>query len=82
MLRTSAASEIVVDASSKTLLSIPAGDDDRVAWLSSCRTLTDFDLKTTFLTIEPEDAVAGMLAVVPSTRDGGVAWQTWSIRAE
>lgn len=77
-----AASEIVVDRTAKTTLSVPATEEDRVAWLSSCGTLVDFDLKTAFMTVEPDDPIAGSLAVVLRTRDGGVAWKTWSIRAE
>ena len=43
----------------------------------------DFDLPQAYLRVEPENEKRdGHLAVVVRTRDGGVAWQVWPLRAE
>jgi hypothetical protein len=76
------ANELVVDSAEKTTLAIPAEREDMTRWLSSCGQLADWDLASTLLTFEPEDARAGNIGVVLRTRAGGVAWKTWGIQAE
>lgn len=53
----------------------------RVNWLSSCGTLFQDDVATSFLRVQDGDSTAGELAVVVRTPDGGVAWRVWSIHA-
>lgn len=76
------ASNLVVDATETTTLAIAAEREDVTRWLSSCGQLVDWDLASTLLTFEPEDARVGNISVVLRTRVGGVAWKTWSIHAE
>jgi hypothetical protein len=75
-------SELVVDATAKTTLAIPAAQEDVARWLSSCGQLVDWDLASTRLTFEPADPRMGNISVVLRTRAGGVAWKTWAIRAK
>ena len=58
-----------------------AGDD--VTWLSTVGTVHDYDLATSaYITVEDEDLLVGDFAIVVRTENGGVVWQTWTIRAE
>jgi hypothetical protein len=77
-----AATEIVVGKLVDVPLSIAAGVDDNVNWLTSCGTMHDFDLPEAYLRVEAEDPTSGELAVVRRDPDGGVAWRVWTIRAE
>lgn len=67
-------------------LTIPADPTDEIAWLSSVGTLHDFDLPTAYFRLEPEDlpadAPTGELVVVRRDARGGVAWRSWSFRAQ
>lgn len=76
------ASELVVGTLIDVPLSIEAGVDDNVNWLTSCGTMHDFDLPQAYLRVEAEDPTEGELAVVRRDPAGGVAWRVWSIRAE
>lgn len=77
-----ASSELVVGKLVDVPLSVTAGDDDIVNWLTSCGTMHDFDLPQAYLRVEKEDMTEGDLAVVVRTPKGGVAWKVWPIRAE
>ncbi len=77
-----AAGELVVGATKTTTLAIPAEREDITRWLTSCGQLADWDLASTLLTFEPEDARDGNIGVVLRTRAGGVAWKLWAIHAE
>lgn len=77
-----ATSELVVGKLVDVPLSVAAGEDDGVNWLTSCGTMHDFDLPQAYLRVEEEDMTEGNLAVVIRTPLGGVAWKVWPIRAE
>lgn len=77
-----ATSELVVGKLVDVPLSVAAGEDDLVNWLTSCGTMHDFDLPQAYLRVEEEDMTEGNLAVVIRTAFGGVAWKVWPIRAE
>jgi hypothetical protein len=77
-----ASQEIVVGKLVDVPLSVTAGEDDVVNWLTSCGTMHDFDLPQAYLRVEEEDMTEGNLAVVVRTPLGGVAWKVWPIRAE
>jgi hypothetical protein len=74
--------ELVVGKLVDVPLSVAAGEDDLVNWLTSCGTMHDFDLPQAYLRVEEEDMTEGDLAVVIRTPFGGVAWNVWPIRAE
>ena len=74
--------EIVVQPLVDVRLSVKADLEDTVNWLTSCGTMHDFDLPNAYLRVEKDDPTAGDLAVVRRVSDGGVAWRTWTIRAE
>ncbi len=74
--------ELVVAPLTDIPLSVEAGEEDDVNWLTSCGTMHDFDLPQSYLRVELEDPQAGDLAVVVRTELGGVAWRVWSVRAE
>ena len=80
-----ARTEIAIATKTDVPLSISADDTDDVTWLTSCGTLHDFDLPAAYLRVEPDDPddpADGELVVVRRDARGGVAWQSWSIRAE
>lgn len=77
-----ATSEIVVGKLVDVPLSVSAGEDDVVNWLTSVGTMHDFDLPQAYLRVEEEDPTEGNLAVVIRTPLGGVAWKVWPARAE
>lgn len=77
-----ATSELVVGKLVDVPLSVAAGENDVVNWLTSCGTMHDFDLPQAYLRVEEEDMTEGSLAVVVRTAFGGVAWKVWPIRAE
>lgn len=74
--------EIVVGKLVDVPLSIAAGEDDNINWLTSCGTMHDFDLPQAYLRVEEEDPISGELAVIRRDSLGGVAWRVWQIRAE
>jgi hypothetical protein len=74
--------EIVVGKLIDVPLSVEAGEQDDVNWLTSCGTMHDFDLPNAYLRVEVEDLTEGELAVVLRDDAGGVTWQVWPIRAE
>jgi hypothetical protein len=77
-----ATNELVVGKLVDVPLSVTAGQDDVVNWLTSCGTMHDFDLPQAYLRVEKDDMTEGNLAVVVRTPLGGVAWKVWPIRAE
>lgn len=79
--RAGLAPEIVVPDATDVYFSTPAPAGWRVNWLSSCGTLFQDDVATSFLRVEDEDSQAGELAVVLRAPDGGVAWRVWPIRS-
>ncbi len=74
--------EIVVQPLVDVRLSVTAEIDDTVNWLTSCGTMHDFDLPSAYLRVEKDDPTTGDLGVVRRVPDGGVAWRTWTIRAD
>lgn len=74
--------EIVVPAATDVYFSTNVDPAWRVNWLSSCGTLFQDDVATSFLRVQDEDAHDGELAVVLRDPDGGVAWRVWPIHAE
>lgn len=76
------ADEVVVPRETDVYLSVEARDTWRVSWLSSCGTLFQDDVATSFLRVLPDDRAEGQLAVVIRDDQGGVAWDVWSIRAD
>jgi hypothetical protein len=62
-------------------LSVTAVETDDVNWLTSCGTMHDFDLPQAYLRVEPEDPMAGEIAVVLRDDHGGVTWRVWPIEA-
>jgi hypothetical protein len=74
--------ELVVPRLIDVPLSVAAGVDDDVTWLSSVGEVIDFDLAEARLRVEEGDPTEGELAVVRRDPDGGVVWQVWPIRAE
>lgn len=75
--------EVVVPKDVNVRLRVPFEVNDAdVNWLTSCGTMHDYDLPAAYLRVEPEDPTEGDLAVVVRTKDGGVAWRVWPIRAE
>jgi hypothetical protein len=77
-----ATSELVVGKLVDVPLSVAAGEEDLVNWLTSCGTMHDFDLPQAYLRVEEEDMTEGNLAVVVRGELGGIAWKVWPIRAE
>ncbi len=77
-----ATSELVIGKLVDVPLSVAAGDNDIVNWLTSCGTMHDFDLPQAYIRVEEEDMTEGDLAVVVRSAFGGVAWKVWPIRAE
>ncbi|HEY4055820.1 MAG TPA: hypothetical protein VGM39_04400 [Kofleriaceae bacterium] len=73
---------LVVARTHDVYLSTTVPDGWRVNWFSSCGTLFQDDVATSFMRIEDGDAVTGELAVVVRTPGGGVAWRTWPISAQ
>lgn len=73
--------ELAVGIKIDVPLAIDAADTDDVNWLTSCGTMHDFDLPAAYLRVEPEDPLAGDLAVVIRSERGGVAWRVWPISA-
>lgn len=80
--RAGLAPEIVVPKTADTYFSTTVDEGWRVNWLSSCGTLFQDDVATSFLRIGDGDSYAGELAVVVRAPDGGVAWRVWPIRSE
>jgi hypothetical protein len=80
--RAGLAPEIVVPATTDTYFSTTVDEGWRVNWLSSCGTLFQDDVATSFLRVHDEDSREGELAVVVRDPDGGVAWRVWPIRSE
>ncbi len=74
--------EITVGTLVDVPLSVAADVEDDVNWLTSCGTMHDFDLPQAYLRVELEDPTEGELAVVRRTKQGGVAWRVWPIRAQ
>lgn len=74
--------EIIVGMLVDVPLAIEVADTDEVNWLTSCGSMHDFDLPEAYLRVEPDDPMAGELAVVVRDERGGVNWQVWPIRAE
>ncbi len=80
--RAGLAPEIVVPKETDVYFATTVGADWRVNWLSSCGTLFQDDVSTSFLRVLDEDSQEGELAVVVRDPDGGVAWRVWPIRSE
>lgn len=74
--------ELVIGKLVDVPLSIPALESDEVNWLTSCGTMHDFDLPSSYVRVEVEDMTEGQLAVVLRDDKGGVTWQVWPMRAE
>lgn len=75
-----AGSEILVPVQTDVMLSIAAGEDAAVHWLTSCGELLISDLAEGVLRVETPRT--GELAVVVRDGFGGAAWRVWPIRAE
>ena len=73
---------LVVSDDSDTYLSTTVDAGWRVNWLSSCGTLFQDDVATSFLRVLDNDPREGELAVVVRDPDGGVAWRVWPIVSE
>jgi hypothetical protein len=80
--RAGLAPEIVVPSTTDTYFSTTVDAGWRVNWLSSCGTLFQDDVATSFLRVIDGDPAVGELAVVVRDPDGGVAWRVWPIRSE
>ena len=65
-----------------TAMSVAFDDSYVVNWLTSARTMHDFDLAKAYLRVEPEDSQSGSLGVVVRDELGGVVWRVWPITAE
>lgn len=63
-------------------VSIAVEPGTRVNWYTSCGTLFQDDVATAFLRLAADEPCDGELAVVMRSDAGGVAWQTWPIRAD
>lgn len=74
--------EIVVPKDTDVYFSATVDDGWRVNWLSSCGTLFQDDVATSFLRVLEADSHEGELAVVVRDPDGGVAWRVWPISSE
>lgn len=75
--------ELVIDASAETRLSVDAVLEDDVNWLTSVGTMSDYDLPTSaYITVYDDDALQGELAVVFRDSRNGVTWRVWPLRAE
>ncbi|HEY4183312.1 MAG TPA: hypothetical protein VGM90_41095 [Kofleriaceae bacterium] len=73
---------LVVSRTHDVYLSTTVPDGWRVNWFSSCGTLFQDDVATSFLRVQDGDSVTGELAVVVRAPDGGVAWRIWPISAQ
>jgi hypothetical protein len=80
--RAGLAPEIVVPAATDTYFSTTVDEGWRVNWLSSCGTLFQDDVNTSFLRVNDGDSDEGELAVVVRDPLGGVAWRVWPVRSE
>jgi len=80
--RAGLAPEIVVPSDTDVYFATTVGAAWRVNWLSSCGTLFQDDVSTSFLHVLDEDSHEGELAVVVRDPDGGVAWRVWPIHSE
>jgi hypothetical protein len=80
--RAGLAPEIVVPKATDVYFATTVDEGWRVNWLSSCGTLFQDDVATSFLRVLEEDSREGELAVVVRDPDGGVAWRVWPIRSE
>ncbi|MGE0395182.1 MAG: hypothetical protein AB7T06_00545 [Kofleriaceae bacterium] len=80
--RAGLAPEIVVPANTDVYFATTVNPAWRVNWLSSCGTLFQDDVATSFLRVLDEDSHEGELAVVVRDPDGGVAWRVWPLRTE
>lgn len=80
--RAGLAPEIAIPTNTDVYFATTVGTDWRVNWLSSCGTLFQDDVATSFLRVLDDDSHIGELAVVVRDPDGGVAWRVWPIHAE
>lgn len=71
---------LIVPRATDVYLSTTVDPAWRVNWLSSCGTLFQDDVATSFLRVQDGDSTQGELAVVVRAPNGGVAWRVWSIR--
>ena len=74
--------EIVLPLDRDVYVSLAAPADARVNWLTNVGTLFQDDVATAYIHVKPSDRLTGQLVAVLRDRDGGVAWQVWSVRAE
>jgi hypothetical protein len=80
--RAGLAPEIVVPKKTDVYFATTVAADWRTNWLSSCGTLFQDDVATSFLRVDDGDSADGELAVVVRDPDGGVAWRVWPIHSE
>lgn len=64
-------------------MSVDANDSVMlVDWLTSCGTMHDFDLHTSYIHVLPDDPQTGELVLELRDNAGGVTWNVWPIAAQ
>lgn len=76
-----ALSQVAVPVGVKIPLAVEFDDRYNINWLTSCGTMHDFDLASSYLRVEVDDPKVGTLAIVVRDPNGGVAWHLWPITA-
>lgn len=77
------ATVIAVPKDTDVPLFVNADDStESVVWLTSCGTMTDYNLHDAILHVKPDDPQSGQLAIVVRDQSGGATWQYWAIAAQ